>query len=672
MSNVWGVNVCSRQRLLLLASLLLLGLTFSAPVYAQDTSPGLVLSKKSVKLVATESENLHLRTTYTSKRIYVRLKTKPTGRVLVTSTSNHPDLRVRGGSQVFEPSNWDTPQSIRLQWTFSPDLLDETAIVSLIASGAGYDGVSESITAKLINNSLLDIQRDYVELLEGESESFRVRLSARPSENLTVTVQPGEKFNKTNATFDTDADALGDQNTLTFTPANWNAWQTVTVSLAACHTTQSELYVILPNGGYRTVSVYMYGKTTCGIFSFSPINLTLDEGTSGVVTARLPRPPDSPITLRLNRHGSLYLDKTSLTFTQSNWSIPQTVTISAEEDRDQSDGSGYVRFDLPTGNKRAKYDNYGHVSVYVRDNDLGINVNSTVGSLDVSEGNSEKFPVRLNTAPSGTVTVNVLPPPDSDLTVDTNPYKAGNQDSLTFTTENWSTPQTVIVKTAEDDDGIDDDIDVSLIASGNDTGYAGQTASLRVNVYDDDRYPIIEMASDPLVMTEGGSARFRVRMVAQISEDFEITIRQPNNTDVTADINPDEPGNQNKLRFNSDNWNIPQAVTVSAAEDADHSFEATFVKVRYGHWAEVRHDVGILVADNDTAGLVLSTTSLNIPEGGSNNFSVGLTTRPSGDVTVQLAQESPDNADVTLDESSLTFTSENWNTPQTVRVSAGQ
>ena len=56
-------------------------------------------------------------------------------------------------------------------------------------------------------------------------------------------------------------------------------------------------------------------------------------------------------------------------------------------------------------------------------------------------------------------------------------------------------------------------------------------------------------------------------------------------------------------------------------------------------------------------------------EGGSATYTVVLESVPAGDVTIAIAS---DNADVTVQPASLTFTPENWLTAQTVTVSAAQ
>ena len=78
------------------------------------------------------------------------------------------------------------------------------------------------------------------------------------------------------------------------------------------------------------------------------------------------------------------------------------------------------------------------------------------------------------------------------------------------------------------------------------------------------------------------------------------------------------------------------------------------------------------VKGTPTAGSVTVTpTSLTIAEGGSDTYTVVLDTEPTGNVTVTI-QDPADNTDVTADPASLTFTDQNWDTAQTVTVSAAE
>src|SRR2546426_5219747 len=79
-------------------------------------------------------------------------------------------------------------------------------------------------------------------------------------------------------------------------------------------------------------------------------------------------------------------------------------------------------------------------------------------------------------------------------------------------------------------------------------------------------------------------------------------------------------------------------------------------------------DVGVTNTDNDTAGITVTPTSgLTTTEGGGTaTFTVVLTSQPTANVTIGLS--SNDLTEGTVSPASLTFTSGNWNTAQTVTV----
>ena len=78
----------------------------------------------------------------------------------------------------------------------------------------------------------------------------------------------------------------------------------------------------------------------------------------------------------------------------------------------------------------------------------------------------------------------------------------------------------------------------------------------------------------------------------------------------------------------------------------------------------------VTITDDDTAGVTVSGTDLSIDEGGSGTYTVVLDSQPTGNVTVAIAGHA--NTDLSLDKTSLTFTSDNWDTSQTVTVAVAQ
>ena len=78
----------------------------------------------------------------------------------------------------------------------------------------------------------------------------------------------------------------------------------------------------------------------------------------------------------------------------------------------------------------------------------------------------------------------------------------------------------------------------------------------------------------------------------------------------------------------------------------------------------------VTIEDDDTAGVTVSPATLTVAEGGSSSYTVVLTSKPSGTVTVTPSRTG--STDVTFSPSPLTFTPQNWSTAQTVTVQAAE
>ena len=83
--------------------------------------------------------------------------------------------------------------------------------------------------------------------------------------------------------------------------------------------------------------------------------------------------------------------------------------------------------------------------------------------------------MKLATQPSASVTVTATSGDTGIATVSA---------ALTFTTSDWGTAQTVTVTGVSDADASDEDLEVTLVASGGD--YSGVTGSVGVDVDDSD------------------------------------------------------------------------------------------------------------------------------------------------------------------------------------------
>ena len=118
-----------------------------------------------------------------------------------------------------------------------------------------------------------------------------------------------------------------------------------------------------------------------------------------------------------------------------------------------------------------------------------------------------------------------------------------------------------------------------------------------------------------------------------------------------------------------------QTVTVSYDNLFVETGESIFEDLR-GHsllpFAEQPATNGSTVADVDRpgGGLALSRNDLLIKEGQSSTYTVALTSQPAADVTVAIGDHPAGRA--TVSPTSLTFTADNWNTPQTVTITSAE
>ena len=129
----------------------------------------------------------------------------------------------------------------------------------------------------------------------------------------------------------------------------------------------------------------------------------------------------------------------------------------------------------------------------------GVTVSPT--DLTVDEGGSGTYTVVLNTLPTGDVMVAITDPADNtDVTA--------NPASLTFSTSNWNTAQTVTVSAAEDGDPLEDTATVTHTVSGGDYG-AITAQDVAVTVTDNDT-PGVTVAPTSLTVGEGDMGTYTV------------------------------------------------------------------------------------------------------------------------------------------------------------------
>ena len=272
---------------------------------------------------------------------------------------------------------------------------------------------------------------------------------------------------------------------------------------------------------------------------------------------------------------------------------------------------------------------------------------------------------------------------------------------VVFTAQDWNTPQTITATVAGDDDAADDAATigharVSGLCGGG--GFFGRPtiASVTVNVNDDETAAILldadpsspatdesgPLALDELSTSSDNAKSYTARLSAEPTADVTVAVTSGDTTAATVD--------KASLTFTSSNWNTRQTVTVTAVQDSDGIGENVTIThaastTAMSEYTNVQATITASLTDKDAPGFVfdadpsspatdeagplelqeLSSSSTNAAD-----YTVRLTSQPTQTVTATIT--SGDTSAVTVGQSTLTFTSSSWNTPQTVTLSAQQ
>ena len=192
---------------------------------------------------------------------------------------------------------------------------------------------------------------------EGGQAAFAVRLGTAPAGTVRVT---------THRISSDEDEAVAAGETLTFTPANWNVPQAVTVAALIDSDSSDDhatFLVSAPGIGSETVNVSVT-DTSANAPLLSANALTIGEGTSASFLVSLPQQPARPVTLyvrRVSGTAARVVEGAALVFTPASFSSKR-VTIFANQDADAL--NGLARFTVGGAGYTAR-----GVSVAVLDNE---------------------------------------------------------------------------------------------------------------------------------------------------------------------------------------------------------------------------------------------------------------------------------------------------------------
>ncbi|MGV3660472.1 MAG: DUF1800 family protein [Prosthecobacter sp.] len=517
----------------------------------------------------------------------------------------------------------------------------------------------------------------------GMTDTYFVVLDRAPSANVAL------------AWAGNDGDVSGIAS-LTFTTANWNVPQVITVAgrndLRVENTQNSLVKYTASGGGYTNVKTFTVSVGDDDLNSAAGITVTQSGGTTAAteggatdtVAVLLTGAPNNDVVVTSTSNSQLSLANSVLTFTPQNWNTAQNVTVTAANDT-VAEGTHTALVRLTAASNDARYNNYvmADVPVTITDNETGprLVLAHTSGSTNVTEGGAtDTFTVAFagGAAPAANVVVSIAGSAQATVSPAT----------LTFTPANYTTAQTVTV-TAVNDTTADPPAVAAVTASTDGSQpatYTNLAGSLNVNVYDNDDYGNYGVNTSSAISFVATNGSTRV-LEGGMSDTVSVVLRKAPTDDVvlTPSYNVDSQISMSPatLTFTPANWNIPQVITVSAVNDTliEGPQTVNLVLTSNTSGGYLNTNTGTLavsVGDNETGGpsVVIAPSGNTVVEGGATiSYTVVLGAAPATGATVRVAPTAYVNnatttTQVTFAPTSVSFTSANFSVPQTITVTA--
>ena len=603
----------------------------------------------------------------TSATAGISLKSEPMAVVTVTVASMDPgEAMVVSPELTFTPGDWGEPQTILVTGVddaVADGAQDYAVVVRAVSGDGGYDGQSVEIAGVNADDDgeagIVGGSGNVSTGEDGTAATVGLSLQSEPSAAVTLSIastDPGEAVAKPSA--------------LTFSTADWNVDQTVTVSGvddAVADGPQSYAVAVRAgsgDGAYDGLSAEIAGVNAdddeAGIAA-EALEVETDEGGAGEqVGIRLRSEPLSSVTVMVSSSDSDEAEASplELTFTASDWDVAQTVGIFGVDDA-AVDGLQHYAIVVGAFSDDGDYDGVAIVieGVNTDDDEAGI----AAGALEVEtdEGGSvSEAMVSLMSKPARRVTLSVGSSDESEA--------VAGPAVLTFTAADWNVGQAVAV-TGVDDDVVDGSQSYAIVmrASSGDADYEGLSVEIAgVNADDDGEAGIVGGSGNVSTGEDGTAATVGLSLQSEPSAAVTLSIASTDPGEAVA-----EPS---ALTFSTADWNMDQTVTVSGMDDdvADGP-QSYAVAVRAGSgdgaYDGLSAEIAGVNADDDEAGIAAEALEVETDEGGAGEqVGIRLRSEPLSSVTVMVSSSDSDEAEASPLE--LTFTASDWDVAQTVGI----
>ena len=514
--------------------------------------------------------------------VQVRLTSMPLSTVTVTPTSSdNGEGQVSPDTLSFTNKNWNTYQTLTITGV-DDNVTDGTQSYQIDFQLSTEDTKYSSLSLSSLSMSNKDDEVAGVEVgtisgnttESGGTSTFTVKLNSQPEADVTISVSSSN----------TDEGTVN-PSSLGFSSSNWNTSQTVTVT----GVDDSSDPVVDGNTSYKinlgntvsssthyndlksgTLELSNTDSESPGVTLSSSSLTTSENGTNATFTVKLDQKTTSDVTINLQSDdpGEGVPSPSALTFTTSNYSSAQTITVQAVDDAFYDDNQSYTIALKTISGTGTAYDGFDPADVSVTNtdnesaNDVGIEPSTS--SISVSEtGSTASFTLKLKSEPTANVVLSISSSNTAEGVV--------SPSSLLFSRNNWNTSQAVTVT------GVDDYYDngytsFSIIVGSpatSDTNYSAKPSStINATNVDNDTAGITIIASDNQTGEDGDNGTLLVLLDSQPFGDVILSVTSDNTSE--TNVSPDN------LTFTTSNWNTSQTVTLIGVDDNDNDSNQSF------------------------------------------------------------------------------------------------
>ena len=638
----------------------------------ETATPAGITSSQSGALALTEGGSAG---TYT-----LVLDTQPTGTVTITLTSSDTGAVTVNSPISFDATDWSNPKTVTVTVVDDADATDERVTITYGISGGGYDSVTLTAQSVTVDDDetagVTSSQSGALALTEGGSAgTYTLVLATEPTGTVTIVLTSS------------DTGAVTVTPTLSFDATDWSSTKTVTVTVVDDADATDEDVTItygISGGGYDGVTLTAQSVTVtdddlagAAVTSTGVTSLSVTEGATVTYTLVLAIEPTGTVTITLTSDDTTSVTVTPMiSFNASDWNVAQTVTVTAVDDADMVSETVSISYAISGGG----YDlaTLTDQSVTVTDNDSA-EVTVSADSMTMPE-----------TGGTVTVTFTLSNPATGNVIIDIDTAGSATRDTdyrlsaTRLTLDNSNPPTSLtgsITVTATPDSVSDNNETIMLSYSLSGSGASGITAPPATNLTITEG-PSVTVRTSGNSMTEEGSTNsvtldFTLNSFVG-SGNVTVTVGAPTGSAMLTD---DYTLSAMSVMLTMDS--PTDSITITAVADDIDEGSAEDIMLSYSvnpTSVDAPGSTTLTITDNDTRGINPGTApALTIGEGGSEDYTLVLTSEPMFTVTIALSLAGSDigalgfTAPPTITATtSLEFTTGNWDTAQTVTVYADE